>query len=64
MWLEILVVISIRLHLGKYRERKMKKSKISVVVPCFNEGVNLVRAVESVVSQTLPAGEIIVVDDG
>lgn len=42
----------------------MKKSKISVVVPCFNEGVNLVRAVESVVSQTLPAGEIIVVDDG
>jgi glycosyltransferase involved in cell wall biosynthesis len=38
--------------------------QISVVVPCHNDGAYLAEALESVLKQTRPADEIIVVDDG
>jgi glycosyltransferase involved in cell wall biosynthesis len=38
--------------------------QISVVVPCHNDGAYLAEAIESVLKQTRPADEIIVVDDG
>lgn len=38
--------------------------RISVVIPVYNGAAHIVHALESVVQQTLPAYEIIVVDDG
>lgn len=37
---------------------------MSVVIPCFNQAHYLGEAIESVVAQTLPGFEVIVVDDG
>jgi glycosyltransferase involved in cell wall biosynthesis len=39
-------------------------TKISVIIPCFNLGKYLEEAVESVLSQTFPDFEIIIVNDG
>lgn len=40
------------------------RSSVSVVVPVYNSGATAIFAIESVLSQTLPCAEIIVVDDG
>lgn len=41
-----------------------KDMKISVVIPCYNAEKWIVKALESVASQTYPPHEVIVVDDG
>ena len=41
-----------------------QSSDVSVVIPCYQQGHFLAEAIESVLTQTLPAHEIIVVDDG
>jgi len=38
--------------------------RFSVVIPCFNQGPFLKECLDSVRAQTLPAAEVIVVDDG
>lgn len=38
--------------------------KVSVIMPCYNDGVYIKEAIESVKKQTYPAIEIIVIDDG
>ena len=40
------------------------ENRISVVIPTYNRSHTLMRAINSVLSQTHPAFEIIVVDDG
>lgn len=39
-------------------------SKISVIIPCYQQGQYLEQAIESAYNQTLPVHEIIVVNDG
>jgi len=39
------------------------KPKVSVIIPCFNQGQYIDEAVESVLSQTLQDFEIIIVND-
>lgn len=41
-----------------------KNPKVSVIIPCFNQGLYIDEAVESVLNQTLQDFEIIIVNDG
>ncbi len=45
-------------------ESELARLKVSVVIPAHNAGQTIRRAIDSVLGQTLPAHEIIVVDDG
>ena len=42
----------------------MEKYSVSVVIPAYNAEACIGRAVDSVIAQTLPVHEIIVIDDG
>jgi glycosyltransferase involved in cell wall biosynthesis len=44
--------------------RTRARSRVSVVIPCFNYGHFLAEALESVLAQSQPADEVIIVDDG
>jgi glycosyltransferase involved in cell wall biosynthesis len=41
-----------------------KRNRISVVIPCYNDGKYLPETLESLAAQTRPADEILVVNDG
>src|SRR5215813_9544385 len=41
-----------------------RQSSVTVVIPCYNAGCYLARTIESVLRQTCPVEEIIIVDDG
>lgn len=43
---------------------KVQQIKISVIIPCYNEEQFIGQAIGSIIEQTRPADEIIVVDDG
>ena len=38
--------------------------KVSIIMPCYNDGVYIEEAIESVKSQTYPNVELIIIDDG
>jgi glycosyltransferase involved in cell wall biosynthesis len=42
----------------------LENPKISVIIPAYNARKFIAEAIESVLNQTFPAHEIIVVDDG
>ena len=42
----------------------MSRPTISVIIAVYNGGLTIRRAIESVLAQTYPAHELIVVDDG
>lgn len=39
-------------------------SNVTVVIPCYNDGLYIMEALHSILNQTLKADEIIIVDDG
>lgn len=39
-------------------------SNVTVIIPCYNDGQYIVQALESILSQTVAADQIIIVDDG
>jgi len=41
-----------------------KSSNVTVVIPCYNDGEYILKAIESITNQTLKADKIIIVDDG
>lgn len=45
-------------------EKRLDIPTVSVVIPCYNQADFLVDAVESVVAQTFPDWEVLIVDDG
>jgi glycosyltransferase involved in cell wall biosynthesis len=49
---------------GRSPERSAGAPSVSVVIPCFDQGHYLADAIESVLAQSLPAAEIVVIDDG
>src|SRR5688500_638934 len=53
-----------RVYRHKSELMKENPPTISVVLPCYNTHVHLSQAIDSVLAQTFPHIEIIVVDDG
>lgn len=41
-----------------------KHPVVSIVMPCYNDGAYITQAIQSCISQTFPAWELIIVDDG
>jgi glycosyltransferase involved in cell wall biosynthesis len=52
------------MSLGPRGDRDRGGYSVSVVIPCFDQGHYLGEAIESVLAQTSPPAEVIVVDDG
>lgn len=44
--------------------KQPQSDSVSVIIPVFNRAVSVLRSIDSVFAQTLPVGEIIVIDDG
>ncbi len=68
-----MVVVAILAYIQKRRERLLSNDElhkiiptplVSIIVPAYNEEVNAVRTVQSLLRQDYPALEIIFVDDG
>ena len=52
------------IHHWAYSWNPALKEPVSIVIPCYNQAQYLPDAIESALAQTIPAHEVIVVDDG
>lgn len=43
---------------------EMTQNKVSVIMPCYNDGKYIMEAIQSVKEQTYSEWELIIVDDG
>ena len=43
---------------------EMTQNKVSVIMPCYNDGKYILEAIQSVKEQTYSEWELIIVDDG
>src|SRR5690242_14003922 len=50
-------------HFRKVPLSNLRDQKITVIVPAYNEAASLADTIDSLLNQTLPPSEIIVVDD-
>jgi len=60
----IIIILIFFFIIIKLKETSIYRDKISVIIPTFNRGHLIIKSIKSVLNQTYPNIEILVVDDG
>jgi peptidoglycan-N-acetylglucosamine deacetylase len=59
-----ILAISQRLREKKETVRMTEKPRVSIIVPAYNEEINIVKSIDKLLKSDFPGFEIVVVDDG
>lgn len=60
----IIIILIFFFIIIKLKETSIYRDKISVIIPTFNRGHLIIKSIKSVLNQTYPNIEVLVVDDG
>ena len=60
----IIIILVFLFIIIKLKETNIYREKISVIIPTFNRGNLIIKSIKSVLNQTYPNIEVLVVDDG